>query len=64
MFSHRPKTPAERRVQVLALLVADTGMRVNEALSIKTTDVDFDNLLITIREGKGGKQRILSLIHI
>jgi integrase/recombinase XerD len=59
LFSHRPKTPAERRVQILALLVADTGMRLNEALNIKTTDVDFDNLLVTIREGKGGKQRIV-----
>src|ERR1700733_9327464 len=59
LFSYRAKTPTYRRVQMLALLVADTGMRLNEALSIKTTDVDFDNLLITIREGKGGKQRIV-----
>ena len=59
LFMYRPKTPTERRVQILALLVADTGMRLNEALSVKTTDVDFDNLLITIREGKGGKQRIV-----
>jgi integrase/recombinase XerD len=59
LFTYRPKTPIERRVQMLALLVADTGMRLNEALSIKTTDLDFDNLLFTIREGKGGKQRIV-----
>jgi integrase/recombinase XerD len=59
LFMYRAKTPAERRVQTLALLVADTGMRLNEAMSLKTTDVDLDNLLITIREGKGGKQRIV-----
>jgi integrase/recombinase XerD len=59
LFAYRPKSLTERRVQTLALLVSDSGMRLNEALSLKTTDVDLDNLLITIREGKGGKQRIV-----
>jgi len=59
LYQHRPTNPPERRVHVLALLIADTGMRLNEALTLKQSDVDFENLLITIRTGKGGKQRVV-----
>jgi integrase/recombinase XerD len=37
----------------------DTGMRLDEALNLRTPDVDFENLLITIRKAKGGKQRVV-----
>lgn len=57
LFAHRPKGPIERRVQTLALLIADTGMRLNEALTLRRPDIEFDDLLITIRQGKGGRQR-------
>lgn len=44
------------RAWVLCMLLADTGVRVDEALSLRPQDVDFDNLLITVK-GKGSKIR-------
>jgi integrase/recombinase XerD len=46
------------RVQVLVLLLLDVGLRIDEALSIRVRDIDFDNLLIKVR-GKGDKERIV-----
>ncbi|EIZ77996.1 phage integrase family protein [Novosphingobium sp. Rr 2-17] len=40
-------------------LIAVTGMRINEALSLDTGDVDLDNGLVHIRCGKLGKERLL-----
>lgn len=34
----------------------DTGCRIDEALNLKASDVDFDNLLLTVL-GKGSKPR-------
>ena len=48
----------DTRLQVLILLLADTGTRLDEALSLRWSDVDFDNLLVTVT-GKGDKQRII-----
>lgn len=38
-------------------LLYGTGMRVMEALRVRVKDVDFDRGEITIRDGKGGKDR-------
>jgi integrase/recombinase XerD len=38
------------------LLLVDTGARISEALGLKWSDVDFDNLLLTLH-GKGSKDR-------
>jgi integrase/recombinase XerD len=54
--SWKPRTFYERRTQALMLTLADTGTRLNEVLSLKWNQVDFDNLLITVT-GKGDKQR-------
>ena len=43
------------------MLALDTGLRLNEALTLRREDLDFDNLLITVRDGKGGKQRIVPI---
>jgi integrase/recombinase XerD len=45
----------------MALLILDTGMRLKEVLSLRVGDIDLDNLLITIRDGKGGKQRVVPI---
>lgn len=42
-------------------LIAVTGMRINEALSLDTGDVDLDNGLVQIRCGKLGKERLLPI---
>jgi integrase len=33
------------------------GLRVNECCSLRIKDIDFDQSLITVRDGKGGKDR-------
>lgn len=48
----------ERRTYLLVLALLDTGMRINEALSLKRNDVDLDNLLLRV-SGKGAKQRLV-----
>lgn len=42
-------------------LIAVTGMRINEALSLDTGDVDLDHGLVHIRCGKLGKERLLPI---
>jgi site-specific recombinase XerD len=34
-------------------------MRLNEVLSLHREEIDLDNLLITVRNGKGGRQRVV-----
>jgi integrase/recombinase XerD len=52
----KPKQFYEKRLHTLLLMLADTGCRIDEVLTLKWTDVDFDNLLMTVT-GKGNKQR-------
>jgi integrase len=40
-------------------LIAVTGLRVSEALSLDATDIDLDNGVLTLRKGKLGKARLL-----
>src|SRR3546814_5376482 len=40
-------------------LIAVTGMRINEALSLDADDVDLDTGIVHIRCGKLGKERLL-----
>jgi site-specific recombinase XerD len=41
---------------VLAQLLYGTGMRITEALQLRTKDVDFDRLVIVVRCGKGRRR--------
>lgn len=40
-------------------LIAITGLRVGEALSLDVADMDLDNGVLTLRQGKLGKARLL-----
>lgn len=42
-------------------LLTVTGLRISEALALTRDDVDLKNGLLTIREAKGGKQRLVPL---
>jgi integron integrase len=48
---------------LLARLLYGTGMRHMEGLSLRVKDVDFDRHVIIVREGKGGKDRVVMLPH-
>lgn len=50
--------------QLIAQLLYGTGMRLNEVLSLRILDLDFDRNEITIRYGKGGKDRRVMLPKI
>jgi integrase/recombinase XerD len=52
----KPRTRTQKRLQVLISLLADTGCRISEALDLIWSDVDFENLLLTLH-GKGAKDR-------
>ena len=54
--SWRPKTFTQRRLQCLLLMLADTGARIGEVLSLRWSDVDWDSMLLTLH-GKGAKDR-------
>jgi integron integrase len=47
----------EGRSQLLASLLYGTGMRLMEGVRLRVKDVDFARNEITIRNGKGGKDR-------
>lgn len=51
---------ANRRGLVLRLLYG-TGMRLLEGLRLRMKDVDFDSGSIMVRDGKGGKDRVVML---
>lgn len=45
------------RTWLLASLIYGTGMRITEALRLRIKDLDFSRREITVREGKGAKDR-------
>jgi integrase/recombinase XerD len=49
----KPWTWGDHRTLTLVLLLLDTGLRIEEALTLRREDVDLDNLLIRVL-GKGG----------
>ncbi len=51
----------EGTMGLVAELLYGTGMRVLEALRLRVKDVDFDLRTLTVREGKGGKDRVTVL---
>lgn len=46
---------------LLARLLYGTGMRLREGLALRVKDIDFDRNVIIVREGKGGRDRIVML---
>ena len=56
VMAWKPVSWYDKRLQLLLLTLADIGCRIDEALSLRWADIDFDNLLMTL-QGKGDKQR-------
>jgi integron integrase len=51
----------EGTVGLIAQLLYGTGMRLLEGLRLRVKDVDFDMRQITVRDGKGAKDRVTML---
>lgn len=60
ILNHRPKGTNLTRAWMVALAILDSGLRINEALSLRITDLDFENLLVRVK-GKGGKERLVPM---
>lgn len=58
LVSWKPSGQYQRRLHLLVLFMLDTGCRISEALTLRISDVDFENLLATL-DGKGRKQRVV-----
>ncbi len=50
--------------QLMAKLLFGTGMRLMECIRLRVKDIDFDQHIIIIREGKGMKDRVTMLPDI
>jgi integron integrase len=48
-------------LQLFGQLLYGTGMRMMEGLRLRVKDIDFDRRAIVVREGKGGKDRVVML---
>lgn len=46
---------------LIASLLYGAGLRLNEALSLRVKDIDFEGNQLTVREGKGDKDRVTML---
>jgi integron integrase len=46
------------RYRLVVGLLYGSGLRLNEALTIRIKDLDLDRMELTVRNGKGGKDRI------
>ncbi|MGD2118779.1 MAG: integron integrase [Chromatiales bacterium] len=49
------------RSKLMASLMYGTGMRLMECVRLRVQDIDFDYKQITVRTGKGGKDRVVPL---
>ena len=60
ILAYRPPSESARRSMAsFALLILDSGLRINEVLSLRQEDPNFYDLLMTVRLGKGGKSRVV-----
>jgi integrase len=58
IIQFKPKGKNLTRAHTIAMVLLDTGLRINECLSLSIQDVDLDNLLLRVK-GKGGVHRLV-----
>jgi integrase/recombinase XerD len=62
LIDFKPKTFYHCRLYALILTILDTGLRVEECLGLKISEIDYDNMVFRVR-GKGNKERIIAFSH-
>lgn len=60
MLNWKPFDITERRLYTLFTVIADTGIRIQEGLTLPWANIDFDNFFIKVL-GKGRKERIIPI---
>jgi integrase/recombinase XerD len=53
------RTPNALRNRAIIYTLLDTGLRASELCNLEIRDIDFRNREIKVREGKGGKSRMV-----
>ncbi|MCU0795338.1 MAG: tyrosine-type recombinase/integrase [Akkermansiaceae bacterium] len=53
----------KERDRVIAQLLYGSGLRIGEAVALRFRDLDLVSRIITVRYGKGNRQRVLPLAH-
>jgi site-specific recombinase XerD len=53
----------DTRDLAIVMLFLQTGLRVSELVNLKLTDIDFTSREITVRQGKGRKDRVVPLVR-
>jgi integron integrase len=61
IFFHDKRYPLQDEKWLMATLLYGTGLRLMECLRLRVKDIDFARNQITIREGKGNKDRLTML---
>lgn len=66
ILAEAARLPSARGIRALTFtslygLIAITGLRVSEALSLDNTDIDLESGVVTVRKGKSGKARLVPL---
>ena len=52
----------DTRDYAIIMTFLQTGIRLSELTALKTEDIDFENRLLTVRQGKGKKDRPIPLV--
>ncbi|MFP5260884.1 MAG: tyrosine-type recombinase/integrase [Blastocatellia bacterium] len=60
ILSWKPSTWTQWRLYAILCTLIDTGVRIDEVLTLQRPKIDYDNMLITPR-GKGNKERIVPI---
>jgi integrase/recombinase XerD len=55
------RAPAQPRDRAFLMTVYACGLRLSEAVHLKTTDIDKARMQLRVRHGKGAKERVLPL---
>jgi len=57
----RTETPLDRRNRTMILILYGCGLRTHELCDLNVTDIDAQRQELTVRNGKGGRQRVVPI---